>query len=511
MRVIEGSMEQRRNERVGETGDHRENPLTNGIVRHDSHMRKSGNLQWLDMAFRSMKSRREKCERLVPEIEAGFARRVRANKTTHHAMQPVTICSTPLVEDRRAALAVADQSSRSKSQTSVRIPEAPRIGYPVFPTCFLLRTAEECLRKKRAPCISHSLLRSGENVNSEWKVPYTNGSDEASGERKRARRKIAVTLMRGLLRRPYKRTQLGADCLSRSALKVETFRALTRRRESYGWVHFPSAPLPRNIMSYIPPSPSSSVSSSHRLCKAALLTNSGVNQINTLETLCAEWEQPPEVGVWWRVSEGGEGPGVIGSSVNFKVESKFVYTLPVRTKIMRIPRVPEIRKDLITYREITLRVVIPARHLRVAQILRLDQTSTSWRARRPRRRSNLGPSRESAGSSWDDILAPTRRPGCRELKSPFPSLQTSTSAPHPPSHSPRLTLVDGSATVVVFARATYYFRGIPINASRGEIGAALKGAAYLTRHGTGQERANAKGDTGTRIKCRIATMSEALN
>ncbi|KAJ8878398.1 hypothetical protein PR048_018976 [Dryococelus australis] len=34
-------MEQPRNERPGETGDPRENPLTNGIVRHDSNMRKN--------------------------------------------------------------------------------------------------------------------------------------------------------------------------------------------------------------------------------------------------------------------------------------------------------------------------------------------------------------------------------------------------------------------------------------------------------------------------------------
>ncbi|KAJ8873878.1 hypothetical protein PR048_024714 [Dryococelus australis] len=38
---IELSMEQRRNEGVGET---RENPPTNGIVRHDSHIRKSSDL-----------------------------------------------------------------------------------------------------------------------------------------------------------------------------------------------------------------------------------------------------------------------------------------------------------------------------------------------------------------------------------------------------------------------------------------------------------------------------------
>ncbi|KAJ8869236.1 hypothetical protein PR048_030808 [Dryococelus australis] len=42
MRVIEVNMERRRNEEAGETGDARENPPTNGIVRHDSHLRISG-------------------------------------------------------------------------------------------------------------------------------------------------------------------------------------------------------------------------------------------------------------------------------------------------------------------------------------------------------------------------------------------------------------------------------------------------------------------------------------
>ncbi|KAJ8874141.1 hypothetical protein PR048_024983 [Dryococelus australis] len=41
MRVIEVNME-RRNERAGETGDPRENPRNNDIVRHDSHLPKSG-------------------------------------------------------------------------------------------------------------------------------------------------------------------------------------------------------------------------------------------------------------------------------------------------------------------------------------------------------------------------------------------------------------------------------------------------------------------------------------
>ncbi|KAJ8878551.1 hypothetical protein PR048_019129 [Dryococelus australis] len=42
IRVIEVSMEQHRNERAVETGDSGESPPTDGIVRHDSHMRKSG-------------------------------------------------------------------------------------------------------------------------------------------------------------------------------------------------------------------------------------------------------------------------------------------------------------------------------------------------------------------------------------------------------------------------------------------------------------------------------------
>ncbi|KAJ8883522.1 hypothetical protein PR048_015366 [Dryococelus australis] len=42
VRVIEVNMERRRNERAGVIGDLRENPPTNGIVQHDSHLRKSG-------------------------------------------------------------------------------------------------------------------------------------------------------------------------------------------------------------------------------------------------------------------------------------------------------------------------------------------------------------------------------------------------------------------------------------------------------------------------------------
>ncbi|KAJ8893762.1 hypothetical protein PR048_006362 [Dryococelus australis] len=38
--MMEASIEQRRNERAAETGDPRENPPTNGIVRHDFHIRK---------------------------------------------------------------------------------------------------------------------------------------------------------------------------------------------------------------------------------------------------------------------------------------------------------------------------------------------------------------------------------------------------------------------------------------------------------------------------------------
>ncbi|KAJ8865968.1 hypothetical protein PR048_033492 [Dryococelus australis] len=42
IRGIEVSIEQRRNEGAGKTGDHRENPPTNGTARHDSRLRRSG-------------------------------------------------------------------------------------------------------------------------------------------------------------------------------------------------------------------------------------------------------------------------------------------------------------------------------------------------------------------------------------------------------------------------------------------------------------------------------------
>ncbi|KAJ8897796.1 hypothetical protein PR048_003146 [Dryococelus australis] len=66
IRVIEGSMEQHRNERVGETGDPRENPLTSGIVRHDSHMRKSGRIR---------EHPAEQCRRVEKHGDQGLAPR----------------------------------------------------------------------------------------------------------------------------------------------------------------------------------------------------------------------------------------------------------------------------------------------------------------------------------------------------------------------------------------------------------------------------------------------------
>ncbi|KAJ8872325.1 hypothetical protein PR048_025929, partial [Dryococelus australis] len=51
VRVMEVNMERRWNEGVGETGDPRENPPTNGIVRRDSHLRKSGDPAGLDSTF----------------------------------------------------------------------------------------------------------------------------------------------------------------------------------------------------------------------------------------------------------------------------------------------------------------------------------------------------------------------------------------------------------------------------------------------------------------------------
>ncbi|KAJ8872578.1 hypothetical protein PR048_026184 [Dryococelus australis] len=55
--VIEVSMEQRENERAGETGDPRENPPTNDIVRHYSHLRKSVRWKWSNDGMRELGER----------------------------------------------------------------------------------------------------------------------------------------------------------------------------------------------------------------------------------------------------------------------------------------------------------------------------------------------------------------------------------------------------------------------------------------------------------------------
>ncbi|KAJ8879120.1 hypothetical protein PR048_019726 [Dryococelus australis] len=68
MRMIEVVLKQSRNERAGDMGAPRENPLTNGIIRHDSHMRKSGVTQ------QGIESRRAgdlatKCELETPPFD----------------------------------------------------------------------------------------------------------------------------------------------------------------------------------------------------------------------------------------------------------------------------------------------------------------------------------------------------------------------------------------------------------------------------------------------------------
>ncbi|KAJ8889846.1 hypothetical protein PR048_009350 [Dryococelus australis] len=56
---------------VGETGDHRENPLTKGIVRHNSHMQKSGNLAG-DVLLCKWTAEAERLVRSPPTKATGF-------------------------------------------------------------------------------------------------------------------------------------------------------------------------------------------------------------------------------------------------------------------------------------------------------------------------------------------------------------------------------------------------------------------------------------------------------
>ncbi|KAJ8875881.1 hypothetical protein PR048_023788 [Dryococelus australis] len=84
MRVNEVSMEQRCNEREGETGDPRENPLTSGIVRHDPLMRKSGNGPFLFPIRETEFSELPYCARAVLLSGIYFHKRERLsiNRTT---------------------------------------------------------------------------------------------------------------------------------------------------------------------------------------------------------------------------------------------------------------------------------------------------------------------------------------------------------------------------------------------------------------------------------------------
>ncbi|KAJ8878194.1 hypothetical protein PR048_022662 [Dryococelus australis] len=87
MRVIEVSMELRRNKRAGETGDPRENPSANGIVQHDSHLRKSG-VTRLGIAYRSG------MERLCL-LGAGNNHNQMDNYPAHSIVQGTTESGTP--------------------------------------------------------------------------------------------------------------------------------------------------------------------------------------------------------------------------------------------------------------------------------------------------------------------------------------------------------------------------------------------------------------------------------
>ncbi|KAJ8888872.1 hypothetical protein PR048_008366 [Dryococelus australis] len=61
-------MERRRNARAGKTGDLRANPKTRGIVRHDSHMRKSGSDPAGNVILTTVRHISDVCARIPVQI-----------------------------------------------------------------------------------------------------------------------------------------------------------------------------------------------------------------------------------------------------------------------------------------------------------------------------------------------------------------------------------------------------------------------------------------------------------
>ncbi|KAJ8895732.1 hypothetical protein PR048_001070 [Dryococelus australis] len=113
MRVIEVSMEQRRNEKAGETGDSREYPLTNGIIRHNSHMRTSGSEPTGDGAYGAASE------------YIGLGNREIPVKTHRPAASSGTI---PKCENPRATPPGIERGSPWREATSLTtIPPRPRV------------------------------------------------------------------------------------------------------------------------------------------------------------------------------------------------------------------------------------------------------------------------------------------------------------------------------------------------------------------------------------------------
>ncbi|KAJ8865975.1 hypothetical protein PR048_033499 [Dryococelus australis] len=93
MRVIEVSMEQRRDEMAGETGDPQENPPTNGIVQHDSHVRKSGDRTRIALV-RGEQANRE--YETAPECKGrGNDRSPRRPANQRHSRGAIPTCENP--------------------------------------------------------------------------------------------------------------------------------------------------------------------------------------------------------------------------------------------------------------------------------------------------------------------------------------------------------------------------------------------------------------------------------
>ncbi|KAJ8883013.1 hypothetical protein PR048_014852 [Dryococelus australis] len=150
MRVIEMSMEQRWNEGAWETGNSRENPPTNGIVRHDSHLRRSGSIPAVAsiLCGRAPHLQITDCAPVCRRGRGGGMGVWSISVVTHHVDTPhviyrVTVertfptplcCTTPTGSGVRWTVASAGVQERGKRE----IPEKtrrPAASSCTIPTC----------------------------------------------------------------------------------------------------------------------------------------------------------------------------------------------------------------------------------------------------------------------------------------------------------------------------------------------------------------------------------------